>query len=98
MTETLVPSLTGAPCRRAADLPAPPALPVYLDYAATTPVDPRVAQKMLVYMTEKFGNPASTSHAFGQDAACAVERARAQVAALIGAQAGDIVWTSGATE
>lgn len=98
MTEALTPSRAAAPCRSAADLPAPPALPIYLDYAATTPVDPRVAQKMLVYMTEKFGNPASTSHAFGQDAAFAVERARAQVAALIGARAGDIVWTSGATE
>ena len=75
-----------------------PATPIYLDYAATTPVDPRVARAMLVFMTEKFGNPASTSHAFGQDAACAVARARAQVAALVGARADDIVWTSGATE
>ena len=98
MTDTLTPSRAAASCRSAADLPAPAALPVYLDYAATTPVDPRVAQKMLVYMTEKFGNPASSSHAFGIEAASAVQRARAQVAALIGAAAGDIVWTSGATE
>lgn len=98
MTDALLPSRAAAPCRSPFDLPAPPALPIYLDYAATTPVDPRVAQAMLVYMTEKFGNPASSSHGFGQDAAFAVERARAQVAALIGAPARDIVWTSGATE
>ncbi|MGO4475076.1 IscS subfamily cysteine desulfurase [Massilia sp. 2TAF26] len=102
MTDTLTPSRAAASCRSAADLPAPAALPagfpIYLDYAATTPVDPRVAQKMLVYMTEKFGNPASSSHAFGIEAASAVQRARAQVAALVGAAAGDIVWTSGATE
>nr|WP_314545430.1 aminotransferase class V-fold PLP-dependent enzyme [uncultured Massilia sp.] len=102
MTDTLTPSLgphcAAAPCRRPADSSAPPQLPIYLDYAATTPVDPRVAQKMLVYMTEKFGNPASTSHAFGLDGAFAVERARKQVAALVGAHAADIVWTSGATE
>ncbi|MFK3740811.1 aminotransferase class V-fold PLP-dependent enzyme [Massilia sp. TN1-12] len=102
MTDALTPSLTppgaAAPCRRPADPSSPPALPVYLDHAATTPVDPRVAQAMLVYMTEKFGNPASTSHAFGLDGAFAVERARKQVAALIGAAASDIVWTSGATE
>jgi cysteine desulfurase len=98
MTDAFTPSRAAAPCRSPADLAAPPALPIYLDYAATTPVDPRVAQTMLVYMTEKFGNPASTSHAFGQDGAFAVARARAQVATLIGAPAGDIVWTSGATE
>jgi cysteine desulfurase len=98
MTNALLPSRAAAPCRSPAQHPAPPAHPIYLDYAATTPVDPRVAQKMLVYMTEKFGNPASTSHAFGHDAAFAVERARAQVAGLIGAAARDIVWTSGATE
>ena len=98
MTDALTPSRAAAPCRSPVDLPAPPALPIYLDYAATTPVDPRVAQTMLVYMTEKFGNPASTSHAFGQDGAFAVARARAQVAALVGADAGEIVWTSGATE
>jgi len=98
LTDSRAASRAAVPCRHPADLPAPPALPIYLDYAATTPVDPRVAQSMLVYMTEKFGNPASTSHAFGHDAAHAVERARAQVAALVGASARDIVWTSGATE
>jgi len=98
MTDSLTLSRATVPCRSTADLPAPPARPIYLDYAATTPVDPRVAQAMLVYMTEKFGNPASTSHGFGQDAAYAVERARTQVAALVNAPARDIVWTSGATE
>lgn len=98
MTDLLTPSRTAAPCRSTVELASPPVRPIYLDYAATTPVDPRVAQAMLVYMTEKFGNPASTSHAFGQDAAYAVARARGQVAALVGAAPGDIVWTSGATE
>ncbi|SFC87217.1 IscS subfamily cysteine desulfurase [Collimonas sp. OK412] len=77
---------------------ATPQLPIYLDYSATTPVDPAVAAKMCEYLTEKFGNPASSSHAFGWEARAAVERARRQVAALVGAQAGEIVWTSGATE
>ncbi|MDA8225989.1 MAG: IscS subfamily cysteine desulfurase [Betaproteobacteria bacterium] len=72
--------------------------PIYLDYAATTPVDPRVAQKMIPYLTEQFGNPASRSHAFGWQADDAVETAREQVAALVGADAKEIVWTSGATE
>jgi cysteine desulfurase len=71
---------------------------VYLDYAATTPVDPRVAQKMLPYLCEHFGNPASRSHAFGWAAEEAVEIAREQVAALIGADPREIAWTSGATE
>lgn len=72
--------------------------PIYLDYAATTPVDPRVAQKMIPYLTEQFGNPASRSHSFGWTADEAVEAAREQVAALVHADPKDIVWTSGATE
>ena len=73
-------------------------LPISLDYSATTPVDPRVAGKMIPYLTEHFGNPASRSHAFGWKAEEAVEEARANVAALINCDAKDIVWTSGATE
>jgi cysteine desulfurase len=76
----------------------PTAKPIYLDYAATTPVDRRVVQQMLPYLTEQFGNPASRSHAYGWAAEEAVEIAREHVAALIGADPREIVWTSGATE
>jgi len=72
--------------------------PIYLDYSATTPVDPRVAQKMIPFLTEHFGNPASRSHPFGWEAEQAVEDARAQVAQLVNADPKEIVWTSGATE
>lgn len=72
--------------------------PVYLDYSATTPVDPRVAAMMIPYITEHFGNPASRSHPYGWTAEKAVENAREEVAKLVGADPREIVWTSGATE
>jgi cysteine desulfurase len=72
--------------------------PIYLDYSATTPVDPRVAAKMIPFLTEDFGNPASRSHPFGWTAEKAVEEAREEVAKLVNADPREIVWTSGATE
>ncbi|EHR72434.1 cysteine desulfurase IscS [Burkholderiales bacterium JOSHI_001] len=75
-----------------------PHFPIYMDYGATTPVDPRVVDAMIPWLREHFGNPASRSHAWGWEAEEAVEKARAQVAALINADPREIVWTSGATE
>ncbi|WP_286937218.1 IscS subfamily cysteine desulfurase [Achromobacter sp. UBA4530] len=72
--------------------------PIYLDYSATTPVDPRVVDAMVPWLYENFGNPASRSHAFGWESEEAVERAREQVAKLVNADPREIVWTSGATE
>src|SRR3954470_8469936 len=72
--------------------------PIYLDYSATTPVDPRVAQAMIPWLTEQFGNPASRSHAYGWEAEEAVENARAEVAKLVNCDPKEIIWTSGATE
>ncbi|WP_338859925.1 IscS subfamily cysteine desulfurase [Mycetohabitans rhizoxinica] len=73
-------------------------LPIYMDYSATTPIDPRVVDKMIPYLREQFGNPASRSHAYGWEAERAVEQAREQVAALVNADPREIIWTSGATE
>ena len=73
-------------------------LPIYMDYSATTPVDPRVAAKMIPFLTEHFGNPASRSHAYGWETEKAVDEARDEVAALVNCDAKEIVWTSGATE
>lgn len=73
-------------------------LPIYLDYSATTPVDPRVAAKMIPFLTESFGNPASRSHPYGWGAERAVEEAREEVAKLVNADVREIAWTSGATE
>ena len=75
-----------------------PHFPIYLDYGATTPCDPRVVEAMIPWLREHFGNPASRSHAWGWEAEEAVEKARAQVASLINADPREIVWTSGATE
>ena len=75
-----------------------PHFPVYMDYSATNPCDPRVVDAMVPWLYEHFGNPASRSHAWGWEAEAAVEKAREQIAALIGADPREIVWTSGATE
>jgi cysteine desulfurase len=73
-------------------------MPIYLDYSATTPIDPRVSEKMIPYLTESYGNPASRSHPYGWIAEKAVENARKEVAQLVNADPREIVWTSGATE
>jgi cysteine desulfurase len=75
-----------------------PHFPIYMDYSATTPIDPRVADKMIPYLREQFGNPASRSHMYGWTAEAAVEEARGHVAALVNADSREIIWTSGATE
>jgi cysteine desulfurase len=75
-----------------------PHLPIYMDYSATTPIDPRVVDKMIPYLREQFGNPASRSHSYGWDAERAVEEARENVAKLVNADPREIIWTSGATE
>src|SRR5690349_24021573 len=75
-----------------------PHFPIYMDYSATTPIDPRVADKMIPFLREQFGNPASRSHMYGWTAEAAVEEARGHVAALVGADPREIIWTSGATE
>ena len=75
-----------------------PHFPIYLDYGATTPVDPRVVEAMIPWLREHFGNPASRSQAWGWEAEAPVEKAREQVAGLINADPREIVWTSGATE
>jgi cysteine desulfurase len=75
-----------------------PHFPIYMDYSATTPIDPRVADKMIPYLREQFGNPASRSHMYGWSAEKAVEEAREEVAKLVNADPREIIWTSGATE
>ena len=73
-------------------------LPIYLDYSATTPVDPRVVDAMIPWLHDNFGNPASRSHSFGWTAEKAVDQAREQVAALVNCDQRELIWTSGATE
>ena len=72
--------------------------PIYLDYNATTPLDSRVLDAMMPYLCEDFGNPSSSSHAYGWEAKAAVDQARQQVASALNAQTKEILWTSGATE
>ncbi|HKY90647.1 MAG TPA: aminotransferase class V-fold PLP-dependent enzyme, partial [Nevskiaceae bacterium] len=76
----------------------PQSQPIYLDHASTTPVAPEVVDAMLPWLRDNFGNPASATHVYGARALRAVEAARESLAALIGAEAREIVWTSGATE
>jgi cysteine desulfurase len=73
-------------------------MPIYMDYSATTPVDPRVVEKMIPYLTNQFGNPASRSHSYGWESEKAVEEAREEVAALVNCDPRELIWTSGATE
>ena len=86
------------PTDKSPKMDSTPHFPVYMDYAATNPVDPRVVDAMIPWLREHFGNPASRSHAWGWEAEEAVEKARQYVAELIGADPREIVWTSGATE
>jgi cysteine desulfurase len=93
-----VPDITRLPHNERLAMSATRDHPIYLDYSATTPVDPRVAEKMIPWLTQHFGNPASRSHSFGWEAEHAVENAREEVAKLVNCDAKEIVWTSGATE
>lgn len=90
--------ITNSSLKMDKETPAAVHFPIYMDYSATTPIDPRVADKMIPYLREQFGNPASRSHAYGWSAEKAVEEARGHVAGLIGADPREIVWTSGTTE